>query len=162
MNRSRLASISLCCSILVLLLSACATSAPEVPTVTPTPPSSDLIDPMAGTEHDSGYGWHSMNVVSGVSGNGELLLNGYTSFVGSQTRSHDKDAVMIVGIAEATIDGVDFEEGDIVIFVDDNTPELAPPGTEIIVNKDINILGTDYEPGIYVVNDDGELEPAEE
>jgi hypothetical protein len=161
MNCSRLASVS---PIIVLfVLTACASPPAQVESTTvPTSPSDDLLDPMAGTDHDEGYGSHSLNMVSGVSGNGELILNGYTSFEGSQTRSHDKDAVMVVGIEEATIDGVDFEMGDIVIFVEDDTPELAPPGTEIVINRDITILDTAYTPGVYVVSEEGTLVSADD
>jgi hypothetical protein len=159
MNHSRLALLSLL--IVPFTLTACAPPAPAEPTASSTAVSSDLLDPMAGTDHDEGYGSHSLNEVSGISGNGELILNGYTSFVGSQTRSHDKDAVMVVGIDEATIDGVDFTMGSIVIFVQDDTPEIAPAGTEIFINRDITLLGTAYEPGVYVVSDAGTLIPAE-
>ena len=160
MNRSRLALVSPI--IILFALTACAAPPQSQQPSTSTPVSDDLLDPLAGAEHEEGYGSHSLNEVSGISGNGDLILNGYTSFVGSQTRSHDKDAVMVVGIDEATIDGVDFEKGDIVIFVDDDTPELAPEGTEIFINRDITLLGKAYEPGIYVVTADGTFAPAEQ
>jgi hypothetical protein len=160
MNRSRLVPVSLI--IVLVLLTSCASPAPVEPTNTPTPPSADILDPMAGTDHDEGYGSHSLNVVIGVSGNGEPILNGYSSFEGSRARNRDKDAVIIVGIEELTLNDIVFNEGDIVIFVDDNTPEVAPPGTEIVINRDITILDIAYAPGVYVVSDDGTLAPAEE